>query len=239
MATRTHHASIIEAIIAANFMADAAQVERLAGQVVEGQSADGTYFKVLLAHIQAKVGKPTRRMRRSGAEVEAMEHVLEGIHADLYAAVLKGVGPDDLPMDERNRRATFARTAASTVRYFIRGGGDIRAVDVATATKGGLRKAVQPETPAPADETRVEKGFRLATDAVVKAAQRLLARGDPDVARERIEAAMDALEAVLAELPEEQAAQPQADFGGQTTTIVGRPPGRGAPAERPMLHRGA
>lgn len=240
MVTRTH-ISVLDAIIAAHFMADAAQVERLAALVVEGTNADGTYLKVVLKHMQAQLGKPTRRARRTGAEVEAAEHVLDAIHAELYAAVMKGVGPDDLPMPERNRRATFARSAASTIRYFIRGGGDVRNVDVPTATKAGLRKAVQPETPAPADETRDQRSFRKAQDALVKSAQRLVARGDPDAAQ-RIEAAMDALEALLEALPEEQQpAQAAQDFGGQTTTIVGRipPPGRSTPAERPMLHRGA
>lgn len=242
MATRLHH-SIVEVIALANFMADALQVERLAGAVVEGQQADSTYLRVALAHMQARLGKPARRARRAGTDVETQETVLDAIHNELYPHVLKGVGPEDLPTEERNRRATFARSAASTVRFFIRGGGDVRQVDIATATKGGLRKAVQPAAPeAPANETRAEKSFRLAQEAVVKAAQRLLARGDPEAARQRIEGAMDALENLLLEMEEEQPAQAQQqDFGGTTTTIVGRQPvgrGGGAPAGA-MLHRPA
>lgn len=235
------HQSIVETIVAANFMADATQVERLAGTVVEGQAADGTYLRVVLAHMQANLGKPQRGRRRAAPDAHAAEVVLDGIHENLYASVLKGVGPEDLATNERNRRATFARSAASTVRYFIRNGGDVRTVEVATATKNGLRKAVQPESEAPAEgETRTERAFRKAQDALVASAQRLLARGDPDIARERIEAAMDALEALLDAVPTEEQAQPRADIGGQTTTMVaGRHiPGRGAPAERPMLHRG-
>lgn len=223
--------SIVEIIAASNFMADATQVERLAGNVVEGQAADATYLRVILAHMQANLGKGRRRR----ADSQSAEVVLDSTHERLYQSVLKGVGPEDIDSTERNRRATFARSAASTVRYFIRGGGDVRSIDVSTATKSGLRKAVQPEVSTPPDEgeTRAERAFRKAKDNLVEKAQSLLARGDPDVARERIEAAMDALEALLDSLPA------AADTGAQTTTIVaGRHPGaRGTPAERPMLHR--
>lgn len=229
MVTKT----IIEVIAHSNFMADALQVERLAGAVVDGHVADATYLRIILAHMQAQLGKP-RRGRRAATDVQSSEAVLDSIHERLYAAVLKGVGPEELATAERNRRATFARSAASTVRYFIRNAGDVRSVDVATATKSGLRTAVQPKREAPAGETRVERAFRNAQDALVRNAQRLLARGDPE-ARAHIEAAMDALEALLDAVPEGT----QADVGAQTTTFVpGRAGARSAPAQAPMLHRG-
>lgn len=239
--------TIIEIIAAHNFVATAEQVERLAGAVVAGAQADGTYLQVILAHMQAKLGKP-RRGRRSAADGENAEVVLDAIHATLYPSVCKGVGPEDLAMPERNRRATFARSAASTVRFFIQHGGDVRTVDVTTVTKGGLRKAVQPEeAAAPEGETRAEKGFRKASQALVRSAQRLLARGDPEKAREQIEQALEVLEGLLAmEVQPVTAAQPQAaaaqDFGGQTTTITGtrRPVGGGRSTQQPvMIHRPA
>lgn len=228
--------TIVELIAAHNFVATNEQVERLANAVVAGHQADGTYLRVVLAHMQAKLGKP-HRGRRSAADAESAEAVLDGIHATLYPHVCKGVGNGDIDTPERNRRATFARSAASTVRYFIRNGGDVRTVDVATVTKGGLRSAVAPEQPeAPEGETRVERGFRNATQAVVRSAHRLLARGDPDRAREQIEQALDALEGLLATEPAAQ------DFGGQTTTIVGarRPGGGRSTSHQPaQLHRPA
>lgn len=239
--------TILELIAAHNFMATMEQVERLANAVVAGQQAAGTYLQVVVAHMQAKLGKP-RRGRRSAADAESAEAVLDSIHASLYPAILKGVGPDDLAMPERNRRATFARSAASTVRFFITHGGDIRTVDVSTVTKAGLRAAVQPEQEeVPEGETRVERGFRKATQAVVRSAQRLLARGDPERAREQIEQALEVLEGLLAmePAPVQAAAQPQPaaqhDFGGATTTIVGarRPGGRTTSHQPAQLHRPA
>lgn len=239
MVTRTVH-TILEVIAAANFMADAAQVERLAGTVADGHTADGTYLKVLLAHMQSRMGKNGKR-RRAAAQTQAAEEVLNTVHEQLYVSVLKGVGPDELAPQERNRRGTFARSAAAAVRYFISRGGDVRTVDVATVTKAGLRNAVKPETPPPEGETRAERSFRKAQDTLVRSAQNLLARGDPEGAAQRIEAAMDALEAILESIPAAPTAQAQPDMGGTTTTIVGgqRPGARSTPASQPMLHRGA
>lgn len=230
--------NIIDAITSAHFIADAAMVERLAATVVEGASADATYLRVLLAHMQARLGRPVRR-RTASADMEAAGHVLETVHGELYPAVLRGVGPEDLPITERNRRATFARSAASTVRYYVREGGDIRQLDVATVTKAGLRKLVQSQQEgeaAPTDETRPQKSFRKATDVLVKAAQYLLARGDPEDAQQRIEAAIQTLEELLDKWLAPAHEQP--DVGATTTTII-RPGARGSGgAQAPLLHRG-
>lgn len=228
MATRIGN-GLIAAIIKAHFAATPEQVEQLAHNVVEGQHAAGTYLQVVLAHMQAKLGRPRR------GKQPPQEPVLDAVHEMLYPAVLKGVGPDDLSQVERFRRATFARSAASTVRYFVRNGGDVRGLDVAKVTKNGLRKSVQPETPPPEEETRAERSLRKAVDAIARSAQRL-ARSDPGAARERIEAAMDELDKLLESIP----AEPQAANVGATTTIAtGRPGvGRGAPAGA-MLHRPA
>lgn len=215
--------TIVKTIITANFMATPIQVERLAAQVVDGQQADGTYLRVVLAHMQSRLGRP--RMRRRAADKDSVLEVLNAIHTDLYAAVLKGVGGDDIETAERNRRATFARTATSTVRYFIANGGDIRSVDVPNITKAGLRKAVAPEqtAQAPQGETRAERAFRKAQDGVLTAAKRLVARGDPQDVH-RVEALIDQLEALLEESAEEQPAQqPQAqDTQADTTVITGQ-----------------
>lgn len=220
--------TIIETIIAANFMANAAQVEQLAHNVVEGQNADGTYLRVVLAHMKSKLGTPRR------GKQPPQEPVLASVHELLYPAILKGVGPEEMPQAERFRRATFARSAASTIRYFVLNGGDVRGVDVATATKAGLRKAVQPQT-AVEGETRVQRTFRTAREAVLRAAQRL-ARGDPEGARERVEGLMDELEAWVAALDK---AQPPGQDMGATTTIVGARSVSRPSAQPAQLHRGA
>lgn len=210
--------TIITIITQSNYAATPAQVEQLAHVVVEGSTAGEVYLRVLLAHMQSKLGSPRR-----GKQV-AQEPVLDAIHEALYPCVLKGVGPEDMPSVERNAKATFARSMASTIRYFVRGGGDVRGLVVATVTKNGLRKAVEPARDVP-EGTRSERAFARAREAIVKQAASMLA-ADPDGARERIEALMDELEGML---------PPEVEQGA-TTTIVGRPAGRASqtPAQ---LHR--
>lgn len=221
--------TVVQAIVKAHFIATLAQVETLAHDVVAGQNADGTYLRVLLAHMQSKLGRPRR------GKQPPQEPVLDTVHEALYPSILKGVANgDEITDTERNRRATFARSAASTVRTFIRGGGDVRSIDVATATKAGLRAAVAPPAPEVAEgATRTQRSYIKAEDAYLRSVQRL-ARGDPEDARERVEGLMEQLEKLLAELD-----APPAEHGA-TTTIVGRSTApRGAPAVAPQLHRGA
>lgn len=224
--------TVVAAIARAHFIATPAQVETLAHDVVAGMNADGTYLRVLVAHMQSKLGKPRR------GKQPPQEPVLDAIHETLYPSVLKGVSNGEEITDaERNRRANFARSAASTVRAFIRGGGDVRGVDVATATKAGLRAAVAPAAPSAEGLTRVQRGFVSAEQSVLRAAARL-ARGDPDDARERIDGLMAELEKLLNELGEGEPAQP--DHGTTTTIVAGRAGvGRGTPATPAQLHRGA
>jgi hypothetical protein len=229
MASASHN--IVETIVKANYSANAGQLELLAAAIVLGDMADVTHLRVLLHNMQSKLGRPRR------GKQPPQEPVLDAVHEEMYPHLLKGVGPDDMDQTERHRKANRFRSNASTVRFFIRNGGDVRGVDVATVTKSGLRRAVQSSGETSTEnETRTQRGFRTHAAAVLSAAQRL-ARGDPEDARERIEGLMDQLEKLLNELG---APAQQQDVGGATTTIVaGRPGvGRGAPAGA-MLHRPA
>lgn len=193
--------SIVEAISAAHFLANEEQVGRLAYAVQEGQAADVTYLRVILAHTRSQMARAKR-----GTSAEAL---LDKVHDRFYPVVLRTVGSEEMPTAELNSRANFARSAASTVRYFIRNGGDVRSVDLATVTKSGLRKAVAPEGEDEIEgETKAERALRRLEDRYVKSLQRITARGDPDAARERIEAAIGRLEELLAELGE--TAEPEA-----------------------------
>lgn len=223
--------TVVQAIVKAHFIATLAQVETLAHDVVAGQNADGTYLRVLLAHMQSKLGRPRR------GKQPPQEPVLDSVHEALYPSILKGVtNGEEVTDTERNRRATFARSAASTVRAFIRGGGDVRAVDVAAATKAGLRAAVAPPAPEPEEgATRAQRGYVKAEDAYLRSVQRL-ARGDPEDARERVEGLMEQLEKLLAELD----APATVEHGATTTIVTGRAGvGRSAPSAPAQLHRGA
>lgn len=234
------HVGVLAAIVHANYAATGDQVEQLAFAVATGLDAGTAYLRVVLAHMQARLGRGRRR-------VTAMpqEPVLDAVHEELYPHVLKGVGPEEMERGERDSKANFARTMASTVRFFIQHGGDVRGLDIPTVTKNGLRRAVQPPAAAtvPEGATRAERGFLRAAEGLKRAVIRL-ARGDPEGARTQIEQLLTEYEQLLDELgkePPQPQAQAPADAGGATTTIVGRGlgSGRGTSANAPMLHRGA
>lgn len=227
---------IVAAIASANYAATGEQVEQLAFAVSVGVDAGTAYLRVVLAHMQAKLGRG-RRTRSAAPQ----EPVLDAIHEEFYPHVLKGVGPEEMERDERNSRANFARTTASTVRFFIQHGGDVRTLDIPTVTKNGLRAAVTPTVTVPEGASRALRGFVTAREGLKRAIIRL-ARGDPAEARQQIEQLMDEYEQLLEELgrePDKPAASPPLDVGGQTTTIVGRTPTRSSGTVAPMLHRGA
>lgn len=176
----------IESIIKAKFLASDAQVEALANVVAEGQTATGTYLSVLIAHVKAKMRsrrKPTAR---------AQEAAIDTVHERLYPRVLAGVGPADLDTAERNRRATFARSAASDLRHFARAGGNIAALNPAEASKTKLRA----EGRSVPTGTRSERTLARSLDTFERTVQRM-AKTSPDDARRQIEDAQARLEALL------------------------------------------
>lgn len=186
--------SIVETISAAHFMANEEQVGRLVYAVQEGQAADVTYLRVVLAHTRMQLSRARR-----GSNAEA---VLDKVHDRFYPVVLRSLGSEETPTKELNRKATFARSATSTIRFFIRHGGDIRALDLATVTKTGLRKAVQPAEKEVEGETKAERALRKLEERYLKSLQRVTSTGDPEQARDRIEAAIGRLEDLLAGLGE-------------------------------------
>lgn len=191
--------STLEAIIKAKYIASGSQVEHLAGIVANGQQGGGTYLKVLIAHTLEALHGRKRVSKR------AQRNAVDEMHTKLYEHVLKGVGPADLDQVERNRRATFARTAASDLRGFIASGGDVREVDLDTVTKQQLREYGK-RVPA---GTRIERALSKSVDAVVRAVQRI-AKKNPAKARARLEAARDQLDSLLEQLEELQPEKKQA-----------------------------
>jgi hypothetical protein len=177
--------------------------DRTAGlSTIEGY--DQTYLRVLVNGAQAKLG--AKRGKRQGTESQL--EALENVAGPFYAAVLRGVTSPDVAPDgitdpaeitrrtrERNRRATFARTAKSTIVTWVNEGGDIRAIDVTTVTKTELRTAI--------NTARSERGetsarrIETAQAAILAAA----AREEPDKARELLVGAIAALQAALEETP--------------------------------------
>ncbi len=169
--------NIIESIESANYVATDSQIEQLANQATLGVTATGTYLKALVATAQAEL-----KAKRRG----------EAVHSRYYAAVLRGVGPASVEMEERVRRATFARTSATTLRRYLEGGGHLRTLSPHEVTKGMLRKAVAP--PEPTD--RIERAFKRAHDAVLRAFHRA-AKRDLPTAREQLVLLLEELHAEL------------------------------------------
>lgn len=154
---------IVKTIAKHGYMASPAQVEQLASVLANSTSqvadADSCYLKVVVAAMQATmgVGKPGPRKAYTP---ETQLAVLNSTVLPFYQAVLRGVTTPDIEdkkgLDkdeakrralERNRRSIFARTTKSTLVAFIKTGGDVRAVDVQTVTKGWLRPGQQPSKP--------------------------------------------------------------------------------------------
>lgn len=179
--------SILESIIAAKFIANDAQVEELAALVATGVQGMGTYLRVVVAHTQQEMGG-TRKTTK--ASVLA---IVKGVHERLYVAVLKGVADETVATPERNRRATFARSAVSTLRKYISRGGDVRKLEPAETTKAKLRNFGR-RVPT---GTRVQRSLRRAADAVLRAAKRLV-KQSPDDARKRLTALRAEIDAALA-----------------------------------------
>lgn len=186
----------IQRLIDAKYVATPADIEALAASVVAGKGADGTYLRVLTGLARVKLGAPRRGKVAQDAQVAAVDDA----HADAYAAVLRGVGDDNTTDAERQRRATFARTAASTLRAYAKHGGDLRALDVLAVTKGSLRAAVAPHVDVPEGTTRKALSFDKAMAGVARIAGKLV-KADGEGARERIEEAIATLEAALDAIP--------------------------------------
>ncbi len=183
---------------------EALAAERTTSTVVAGM-VDGTYLRALVAAVQA--------MKRTKQKTQL--EAIDTVSTEFYAAVCRGVVTaeialaEGLPADEakarvheRNRRATFARSAKSALVAWVREGGDIRKLDLETVTKTELQKQVK--------TARVDRGESV-TQRIERLQAQLLAamaREPPETARERIETVIAALQDALEELPVAPPARP-------------------------------
>jgi hypothetical protein len=174
--------NIIEKIAAANYRPTDGDVEALAFAASLGLSSKGTYLRVLAAHVID--ANPSKR-----GQLAAVKRA----HEHFYPIVLRGVGGMSLDSKERERRGTFARTSTSTLRSFVKHGGDVRSLDLSTLTKSALRKLTATGTE-PAD--RAERSLVRSTGQFVRAAKRL-AKREPERAREVLQAAIASLREVM------------------------------------------
>lgn len=131
------------------YIATATEVEKLARTILDadGLSTGGrsTYFKAVVATTQAELGSGPRMRNAKAAkldEAEVTAHLkaFETVAARFHDAVLKAaqeIQPKPTS-DELRSRTAFSRSALSTVRGYIRGGNDVRALAAHKATKRAL-----------------------------------------------------------------------------------------------------
>jgi hypothetical protein len=159
------------AIIDKGYRVTPEQIEHMAREAGKGILASQTYLRCLIVAANDSKKRGVRAVNDA--------------HGSFYPAVLRGVADDP-------RAATFARTAASTLRDYVRRGGKLADIDVATATKGTLRKWGAPAEPA----NRVERSAARATDALLRAVKRM-AKRDVAMAKRLINEAVEALRAAV------------------------------------------
>lgn len=132
-----------------NFIATDTDIAKIAAQAIDGETrsaeARGLFFKALIATTQHELGSPPRLRNVAGAKLSAEEttaHLLtfEGI-AKRFCEKAREVAANTVPDTDtetlRSRTRKFY-SAASTVRGYIRAGGDIRGIAAHKATKGSL-----------------------------------------------------------------------------------------------------
>lgn len=206
--------SVENKIERAHYVATEHDVELLAASHLActdaARRADGYYLRILVASLQAKFDGKAHRKRAGKADLEAHAALLTETHQRFYPFVLKGVTTDDVKDDptlhdndrrmralQRNARAGFARSTASTLLAYIRAGGDIRGLEIATVTKTSLRtwtRAATAEGVNPRTDRINADMKRLERDA------RNLMAEDPDEARVTIQDCVERLQRILDEL---------------------------------------
>ena len=170
------------------YIATPTDITALTKAILAGQSAvasgNGTYLKSLHATTVAELGESPAahaktRPRLKAEGVAKQLAALEAVHGRFFEAVVTGAS-DHLPpgkkerMAELNRRTTFARTSASTLRSYIRAGNDITGLVSARIVKAALAvpRTVKPPNP---------KRLRTQTEKLSKALMvKLLALSEAD-----------------------------------------------------------
>jgi hypothetical protein len=179
------------------YVATAADIENLTKEQLTAVSTQvrgrTTYLRALIATTQDKLGVALRqRMQGQPTKltpegITAQLTALEEVHGGFYEAVLKAIDDTPLADDEKpktgrgsanaikTRRATFARTAKSTVRSWIKAGHDIAAIAASKVTKAAItlktgqrrRRAVSPKRLV----SRVEKQSKVLIASLLELAE--------------------------------------------------------------------
>lgn len=132
-----------------HFIATGTDIAKVAAQAIDGDiranNARGVFFKSLIATTQHELGSPPRQRnvsteKLSADEVKAHLAAFEKV-AKRFCTAVQEVAAQTVPdgtAEELRSRTRFAFSAASTVRGFIRAGGDIRGIAAHKAVKRAL-----------------------------------------------------------------------------------------------------
>lgn len=164
------------------------------------------YLRALVATTQAELGSEPHQRSVKMPKLTKESRVaqltaLEAVHEKFYGAVLEAIEDTPLTEDEKptngrtsakaivTRRATFARTAKSTVRAWIKAGHDITALAAAHVTKPSLtiptgQKKARKTSPKVLVKRATSQSKELVTTLVA------LSEVDPDAAKKEFQVVM-------------------------------------------------
>jgi len=142
--------NIIETIAKAKYLAKPEQVAQLAlayNSANDSRSnTQATYLRVLVASLchELKIDRKHARLPDIDAQLLALEAVSDRFYPSIVEAVIP-VALQAVPGEpagiarnkalQRNSRTNFARSSKSTLVSFVKAGGNIRTLDVATMSK--------------------------------------------------------------------------------------------------------
>jgi hypothetical protein len=226
--------NIFQQIEKANYCVSLEVVKNLATEHLTAaqtvQQTHGAYFRILLALTQKEIcGKPTLRARSkvaSPSEDELGQHLeaFEKVNGLLYAGVLEAVRSSDVAANprlgtdeenrrakERNRRSNFARSAASTLRTFIKRGGNVLRLAVPSATKNAVGAMTPEAEPTAESEDRARKRVIRDAERIVKRME-VLAAEDKSQAAGLLQVVMSTLGAALGRIGPKATTKPSVAF---------------------------
>lgn len=207
----------IAEIVNLKYLATPEQVQQLArahwSANEEASQGSRTYLAVLVALVQRRV----KRTKKS----EALA-VFENLAASIYQDVIAGVSEPGMEKTEVNRRATFARTAASTLRSYLASGHPIEDLDPATVSKGQLRKLVVPPEPVERSERIMSRAIKSVRSVITK-----MAKADKVKAMRELVQMIDQLQEQLTDLEHQTDAE---------TVVMSHTLQRNAPSDAKPVH---
>ncbi len=190
--------SIIEKIVSSNYIVTIDMVEELTRQHLlatkKRENLGSTYFSTLIATTQREI---------DGKEEATGLDELKTIHKAFYGGVIRAIAATGIKGADAQKRAGFARSAASTIKTFIESGGDIRKVEAGKISKEQMRAMVaefKKKESAPND-TEPGEFVKSAIQSVVDRI-RLVAKSDLIEARRELQDAIEQLAKELDEITE-------------------------------------